>query len=97
MLQQFLRFKTAPTLKRNRRREKPREYLRLQLDASQNYKEGKSDRDGGFEKGSWFQQDVGTIVNDFLVANFESILDYSFTANVEKSFDDAIALEKKTG
>jgi DNA topoisomerase-1 len=32
--------------------------------------------------------DIGKIVNDFLVENFSDILDYSFTANVEKEFDD---------
>jgi DNA topoisomerase-1 len=32
--------------------------------------------------------DIGTIVTDFLVNHFESILDYNFTARVEASFDD---------
>ena len=41
----------------------------------------------GAEKGRLLPQDIGMIVTDFLVKNFESILDYSFTANVEKDFD----------
>ncbi len=35
-----------------------------------------------------FPTDIGTVVNGFLVKNFENILDYNFTANVEKQFDD---------
>ncbi len=31
--------------------------------------------------------DIGLIVNEFLVNNFNNILDYSFTANIEESFD----------
>ena len=32
--------------------------------------------------------DIGVVVNDFLVDHFERILDYNFTASVEKEFDD---------
>lgn len=42
----------------------------------------------GREKGKLFPSNIGMIVNDFLVANFEKILDYGFTANVEKEFDE---------
>ena len=41
----------------------------------------------GAEKGRLLPQDIGMIVTDFLVKNFEQILDYGFTANVEKDFD----------
>ena len=41
----------------------------------------------GVEKGRLLPQDIGIIVTDYLVKNFETILDYSFTANVEKDFD----------
>ena len=41
----------------------------------------------GAEKGRLLPQDIGMIVTDYLVQNFETILDYSFTANVEKDFD----------
>ena len=41
----------------------------------------------GANKGKLIPTDVGIIVNDFLVANFKNILDYSFTAKVEQSFD----------
>jgi DNA topoisomerase-1 len=42
----------------------------------------------GADKGKLVPTDIGNIVNDFLVANFSSILDFGFTAKVESSFDD---------
>lgn len=41
----------------------------------------------GAEKGKLIPQDLGMIVSDYLVANFEDIMDYDFTARVEKDFD----------
>jgi DNA topoisomerase-1 len=48
----------------------------------------------GYEKNKLFPTDIGTIVNNFLVQYFDNILDYNFTANVEKEFDE-IAQGKK--
>jgi len=42
----------------------------------------------GSDKGKLVPTDIGVIVNDFLVKNFESILDYNFTAKVEQDFDE---------
>lgn len=42
----------------------------------------------GSDKGKLVPTDIGMIVTDFLVNHFETILDYSFTANVEDQFDD---------
>ena len=42
----------------------------------------------GSDKGKLVPTDIGMIVNDFLVTNFKNILDYSFTAQVEKDFDE---------
>ncbi len=42
----------------------------------------------GAEKGKLFPNNIGMVVNDFLVENFKNILDYNFTANVEKEFDE---------
>ena len=42
----------------------------------------------GAEKGKLLPTDIGTVVNDFLDKNFPKIMDYNFTANVEKEFDD---------
>ena len=41
----------------------------------------------GAEKGRLLPQEIGMIVTDYLVKNFDTILDYGFTANVEKDFD----------
>lgn len=48
----------------------------------------------GNEKAKLLPTDIGTIVNDFLMANFPEIMDYNFTANVEKGFD-AVAAGKE--
>jgi DNA topoisomerase-1 len=42
----------------------------------------------GAEKGKLFPTDIGTIVNQFLMEHFTDIMDYNFTAKVEKDFDD---------
>ena len=48
----------------------------------------------GSDKGKLVPTDIGRIVTDFLVDNFENILDFGFTASVEEEFDD-IALGKE--
>ena len=48
----------------------------------------------GFTKGKLIPTDIGTLVNSFLVRHFMNIMDYHFTANVEKDFDE-IAQGKK--
>ncbi len=48
----------------------------------------------GSEKGKLFPTNIAMVVNDFLVNQFSDVLDYSFTANVEKEFDE-IAEGKK--
>ena len=42
----------------------------------------------GYEKDKIIPTDVGIIVNDYLQENFNEIMDYGFTADVEKEFDD---------
>ncbi len=42
----------------------------------------------GKEKAKLFPTDIGMIVNDFLLKYFETIMDYNFTAKVEKQFDE---------
>ena len=41
----------------------------------------------GAEKSKLFPTDIGTVVTDFLTENFPEILNYNFTADVEKEFD----------
>ena len=42
----------------------------------------------GAEKAKLFPTDTGIVVNDFLTEYFPNILDYNFTASVEKEFDE---------
>ncbi|MBF0761161.1 type I DNA topoisomerase [Dysgonomonas mossii] len=41
----------------------------------------------GTDKGKLIPTDTGVVVNDFLIEYFPGILDYNFTANIEKEFD----------
>lgn len=49
----------------------------------------------GAEKGKLFPTDTGIVVTDFLTEYFPSIMDYNFTANVEKQFDEIAEGEQK--
>jgi DNA topoisomerase-1 len=42
----------------------------------------------GAERGKLFPTDIGAVVNDFLVQHFKGIVDFNFTAGVEKQFDE---------
>lgn len=42
----------------------------------------------GFTKGKLIPTDIGILVNSFLVRHFMNIMDYHFTARVEKDFDE---------
>ena len=48
----------------------------------------------GSKKGKLCPTDIGLVVNDFLVSNFDAILDYHFTANVEVEFDEIASGDK---
>lgn len=41
----------------------------------------------GAEKRKLLPQDIGMVVNDYLSGNFDDIINYDFTANIEKGFD----------
>jgi len=45
----------------------------------------------GAEKNKLFPEDIGIVVNDFLVENFKAIVDFNFTAKVEEDFDTVAA------
>lgn len=53
-----------------------------------NIKEETKTENAGVEKAKLFPNNIGMVVNDFLVKNFESIMDFGFTANVEAIFDE---------
>jgi DNA topoisomerase I len=49
----------------------------------------------GTEKNKLFPTDIGIVVNNFLMEYFMEILDYNFTANVEKEFDEIAQGQKE--
>lgn len=64
-----------------------REYAQLVLEDSEIAEKTLTETIGS-DKGKLVPTDIGMIVNDFLVSHFANILDYNFTAKVEKDFDD---------
>ncbi len=42
----------------------------------------------GTEKSKMFPTDIGMMVNDFLMQHFQTVMDYGFTAEIEREFDD---------
>jgi len=70
-----------------------RKYTQLILKAGGIKEKGLSEMVGS-EKGKMVPTDIGSIVTDFLVANFATILDYNFTAKVEEDFDEIAAGEE---
>lgn len=66
---------------------KTRNYNVLSLANKKVIKEVKSEITGA-EKSKLFPTDIGMVVNDFLVQHFNGIVDFHFTAGVEKQFDE---------
>lgn len=66
---------------------KERTYAQLQL-KDENIKENTLKENTGAEKNKLSPTDTGVVVNDFLVEYFSNILDYNFTAEIEKEFDE---------
>lgn len=64
-----------------------REYNTLTLKNGQINDETKTETTGA-ERSKLFPTDIGIVVNDFLIEYFPNILDYNFTANVEREFDE---------
>jgi DNA topoisomerase-1 len=72
------------------REDRPGEKRQVKILTLENGKITVSDKNemAGREKSKLFPQNIGMIVNDFLSENFSKIIDYHFTAEVEKQFDD---------
>lgn len=66
---------------------KQRSYKKMVLKDSKITSENLSEV-AGTEKSKLFPTDIGAVVNDFLVQYFKDIVDYHFTASVEKEFDE---------
>src|SRR5690606_6649550 len=71
-----------------------RKYTVLSLGQGQVVEEIKSEITGA-ERAKMFPTDIGVLVNDFLVEHFNDIIDYHFTAKVEKEFDEIAQGDKE--
>ena len=65
----------------------PRSYDQLTLQ-SYTISETTQSENVGSNRGKLVPTDIGLVVNDFLMEYFPEIMDYNFTANVEKQFDE---------
>lgn len=65
----------------------PRSYDQLTLQ-SDTISETTQSENVGSNRGKLIPTDIGLVVNDFLMEYFPEIMDYNFTANVEKQFDE---------
>ena len=73
-------------VKQNKEAQK-RNYLALTLSAAGKLSEKQLSESYGKEKNRLAPTDIGMVVNDYLESQFEQIMDYNFTASVEKEFD----------
>ena len=69
------------------REEQRRAYTQLTLGAQGRITEKNLTESFGKEKNRLSPTDIGMVVNDYLESQFSQIMDYNFTANVEKEFD----------
>ena len=69
------------------REEQRRAYTQLTLGAQDRITEKNLTESFGKEKNRLSPTDIGMVVNDYLESQFSQIMDYNFTANVEKEFD----------
>lgn len=73
-------------VEKNNREGEERSYNVLTLKKGQIKDETKKETVGA-DKNKLIPTDIGTVVNDYLVESFPSIVDYNFTAEMEKNFD----------
>ena len=94
----------APTISTIQQREyvvkgekpgKERKYDVLTLEKGKDITEDTRTELTGAEKSKLLPTDIGMVVNDFLTEYFPDILDYNFTATVEKLFDEIAEGETK--
>ncbi len=86
----------APTISTIQRREyvikeardgKERKYVEMHISDGEFREENKTEITGA-EKNKLFPTNIAMVVNDFLVDHFPNVIDFNFTASVEKEFDD---------
>lgn len=66
---------------------KPRDFKVLTLKSGEISEVTKTEMTG-VERNKMFPTDIGILVNDFLVEHFKDIVDFNFTAKVEREFDE---------
>lgn len=64
-----------------------RNYLEMKVKDGNFTKQTKTEISGA-DKNKLFPTNIAMVVNDFLVEHFPTVIDFSFTATVEKEFDD---------
>ncbi len=93
----------APTISTIQKREyvvkesregQKRHYGQLQLKDDEIILAKKTETTGA-EKNKLFPTDIGIVVNSFLMEYFKEIMDYNFTASVEKEFDEIAQGQKE--
>jgi len=67
---------------------KPRTYQKLDLSAKKEISKETLSENTGSLKGKLLPTDIGSLVTDYLMENFTRVMDYSFTAEMEKDFDE---------
>jgi DNA topoisomerase-1 len=67
---------------------KPRLYQKLDLSAKKEITKETLSENTGSLKGKLIPTDIGSLVTDYLMENFTRVMDYSFTAEMEKDFDE---------
>ncbi len=72
---------------REDREGKPRNYRVMVLEDGKISQKTETEMTGA-ERAKLFPSDIGAVVNDFLVQHFHGIVDFNFTATVEKEFDE---------
>ncbi len=65
----------------------PRNYVEMVIQNGE-FVEAEKTEITGSDKNKLFPTNIAMVVNDFLVEHFPNVIDYSFTAKVEKEFDD---------
>lgn len=65
-----------------------RKYQQLTLSPEDGIAKHTKEETTGAEKSKLFPSNIGMVVNDFLTQHFEKVMDYNFTAQVEKEFDE---------
>lgn len=81
-------------VERGDREGKPRDYTVLTLAGGSVSEKIKTEMTG-VERAKMFPTDIGVLVNDFLVEHFKGIVDFNFTAKVEKEFDEIAQGQKE--